>query len=386
MLPYRPDITFPHGVAHRHLSFLRQLDADFELRTIVCEPWENRLLPPDAVPARALPGGDRRVEFPSRYSMPALGRRVDTVSHYLRPGPPMHSRLFARALLPLIQDMRPDLVVLVGIHLSYLATLLSDTPSLAVIEEDPYRIPLNDPPNRREAVWRQVEAAKRRWLFGELSRRRVPVVVMCDEERRALSQLLPIERLHVVPHGVDGEYFRPDHCPAHRCDVAMVARLDRQRNADAALALFSDLLPGHRLELTAAGVLPMPRLERLRNHGVDVPGYLADVRPVYAGASVVVVPALANTGVKTGVLEAWAMGRPVVVSPACTVGLPVVHGENALIGSDFAEMTRHVQTLLGSTASREQLASAGRAMATQLGLDRGARAFSDLSVHTARVG
>src|SRR6185503_3776135 len=75
---------------------------------------------------------------------------------------------------------------------------------------------------------------------------------------------------------------------------------------------------------------------------------------------VVLVPATVGTGVKTTLLQAWAMGRPVVATPQSAQGVRAVHGENLLIGRTTADLVTHCADLSMSADRRAHLATNGR--------------------------
>ena len=93
---------------------------------------------------------------------------------------------------------------------------------------------------------------------------------------------------------------------------------------------------------------------------MQVTGFVSDVRPYYARSKVVVVPSRHGGGVKTTVLQAWAMGCPVVATPFALTSLPAKHGENVLIGETTEELKIHISSLLASPDLRGRLGDAGR--------------------------
>jgi glycosyltransferase involved in cell wall biosynthesis len=73
-----------------------------------------------------------------------------------------------------------------------------------------------------------------------------------------------------------------------------------------------------------------------------VTGRVADVRPYLQHARVVVAPMRVARGIQNKVLEAMAMGRPVVVTAAASgalTGVPGVDYETADSADDFARAT-----------------------------------------------
>jgi glycosyltransferase involved in cell wall biosynthesis len=92
-------------------------------------------------------------------------------------------------------------------------------------------------------------------------------------------------------------------------------------------------------------------------------GFVEDLRPLYAGASVVAAPLEVSAGTNIKVLEAMAAGRTVVSTPVGCAGLGLEDGIDALIRGDWPSFADAVCALLGSAELRGQLAARARATA-----------------------
>jgi glycosyltransferase involved in cell wall biosynthesis len=68
-----------------------------------------------------------------------------------------------------------------------------------------------------------------------------------------------------------------------------------------------------------------------RCKGVSVHGYVADIVPFWTSATALVVPLLSGGGVRVKILEAMAMGLPVISTTIGCEGLAVRNGEHLLI-------------------------------------------------------
>jgi glycosyltransferase involved in cell wall biosynthesis len=86
----------------------------------------------------------------------------------------------------------------------------------------------------------------------------------------------------------------------------------------------------------------------------------ADLRPLLAAATVAVVPARAGAGVPMKILEAWAVGVPVIAHPWSAAGAGAVPGEDLLTAETPAEWLAALARLLGSPDDRRRLAAGGR--------------------------
>src|SRR5436190_22261038 len=97
--------------------------------------------------------------------------------------------------------------------------------------------------------------------------------------------------------------------------------------------------------------------------GVDVTGYVDDVRPLMREAACHVVPLRAGGGTRLKILNSWAMGKPVVTTSIGCEGLDAVDGTNILIRDDPKDFATAMLAGLGDPALARRLGEAGRATA-----------------------
>jgi glycosyltransferase involved in cell wall biosynthesis len=113
----------------------------------------------------------------------------------------------------------------------------------------------------------------------------------------------------------------------------------------------------HEYFLDYHGSQVKPRLDQ---PGVEVEGFVADVRGAYERAAVVVAPLVVSAGTNLKILEAMACGRPVVSTPAGVNGLDLVPGKDFMLVHTAGEMAAAIGNLLASPAECHRLAAAAR--------------------------
>ncbi len=175
--------------------------------------------------------------------------------------------------------------------------------------------------------------------------------------------------IHVIPNGVDLEYFEPAR-PSGRGyipnRIVFTGNMSYRPNVDAVQHLVSAVLPRVRREipdvqLCIVGMDPTPAVRRLADEDrVVVTGRVDDVRPYLDSAAVAVAPLRVARGLQNKVLEAMAMRVPVVASPAAFEGISAVAGRDLLVAAGPDEFSRTIVTLLRDPAVRERYAAAGR--------------------------
>ncbi len=137
-------------------------------------------------------------------------------------------------------------------------------------------------------------------------------------------------RVAVVENGIDARHFAPDAVLAPLDPqgplIVFTGQMDYRPNIDAALWFARDVMPAVRRRHPSArfaivGRAPTAAVRALAGEGVIVTGAVPDTRPWLAAASVCVAPPARARGVQNKVLEAMAMARPVIASPAAADGI-----------------------------------------------------------------
>ena len=110
-----------------------------------------------------------------------------------------------------------------------------------------------------------------------------------------------------------------------------------------------------KTKLYLVGKDPAPVIGALQGPNVVVTGYVDDVRPYLSRASVFVCPMRKGAGIKNKILQAWAMGKPVVATPIALGGLKSEVGESVLVASDPKEFAKLVIMLLSDKQQRQSI-------------------------------
>jgi sugar transferase (PEP-CTERM/EpsH1 system associated) len=249
--------------------------------------------------------------------------------------------------------------------------------------------------NVESEIWRRhaetTTGALSKWLYGAQYRRMLRyegdslrrfdgVLAVSDADRETFDRIYPgaIRRpVHVVPTGVDTEYFEPSAGPripnpeSQIPSLIFTGSMDWLPNEDAMLFFSRDILPKIRAEvpnvqLAIVGRAPTPAVKQLGEQpGVNVTGRVDDVRPSMRDAAVYVVPLRIGGGTRLKIFEAMAMGKAVVSTTVGAEGLPVVNGEHVVLADDPTAFARAVVDLLRDAPRRRQLEAAARTLVVE---------------------
>lgn len=195
--------------------------------------------------------------------------------------------------------------------------------------------------------------------------------------QQCLAAGIPPTRLVVIPDFVDCAHFDPDALPgrpdpAHPL-VVTVGRLSREKGHDVLLRsvpMVAAAVPQARFRICGTG----PEEGRLRQltdalniaDRVDFAGFVPDIRVAVAPAAVFAMPSRSE-GLGVAVLEAMAMGKPVVASDVGGLRESVCHGETGLrvAPEDPQALAEGLVALLCDPARASRMGAAGRARAVE---------------------
>jgi glycosyltransferase involved in cell wall biosynthesis len=124
----------------------------------------------------------------------------------------------------------------------------------------------------------------------------------------------------------------------------------RVREVDASLNL---RVCGSGLRRNAGGDLEIP--SSWRADGVEVVGFVDDLREAYARASAIIAPIVGGSGVRIKLLEAMSYGVPVVTTTDGASGLPLVHGRELVVADTPATFATELCALARSPARGDAL-------------------------------
>ena len=194
---------------------------------------------------------------------------------------------------------------------------------------------------------------------------------MCTATTRAEWETLEGYKTGVpadwFPNGVDSEYFAPANEPYDPDTIAFVGRMDYYPNQECMFDFCATTMPLLRarcpgLKLLIVGADPPPAVQRLgKRPGVTVTGSVPDVRPYLRRSALMVAPLNIARGTQNKILEAMAMGIPVVTSRIAAGGVDASDQAHFLVASTPQEYVTAILQVMENPAERTRLALAGRA-------------------------
>jgi len=168
------------------------------------------------------------------------------------------------------------------------------------------------------------------------------------------------------PNGVDADFFCPSGEPYDADTISFIGRMDYYPNQEC-MARFCEqiwpLLKARRpdMKLLIVGADPSPEMRKLGDlPGVTVTGSVPDVRPFIRRSALMVAPLNIARGTQNKILEAMAMGVPVVTSTIAAGGVDAESVQHFLVADTPEEYALAILQIVENPQERERLSSAGR--------------------------
>lgn len=189
-------------------------------------------------------------------------------------------------------------------------------------------------------------------------------LVVSPAEQRLVTAVTSPDRALMAPNCACVDEGRPGSAGPQR--VVFIGALNYVPNVDAVMTLAADIAPRvrgrlPRVDVLAAGREPHPSLVRLcRAAGVRVVANPARICAVCNESTILVSLLRFGAGTRIKLLDAMAVGLPVVASPLAAEGLDVEDGRELLLASTVDEACDAACALLESQDLRARLRRAGR--------------------------
>jgi glycosyltransferase involved in cell wall biosynthesis len=209
-------------------------------------------------------------------------------------------------------------------------------------------------------------------------------VYLCSaaDERRLLDQV-PGAWTAVVPNAADVEYYqpRPTDPPSDGRTVVYFGLLSTIPNVDGVTHFLQSIWPHIAAKHPEArckiiGGRPPASLLALAGPRIELTGFVPDLRPHLAAAAAVVVPLRLGGGTRLKIVEAMAMGKPIVSTTLGAEGIEAVPGRDLLIEDEPVAFADAVNRLLSAPDLAGRIGRAARQLAVgRYGWDGAAQAL-----------
>ncbi|MBL8241860.1 MAG: glycosyltransferase [Bryobacterales bacterium] len=356
-----PYLPFPlsHGGAVRMFNLMREAAREFNqiLLTFVDE------LAPPAPELKAICTEIILVRREGSHLLPS-SPRPDVVEEHDRPE-------FRAALAATLQKWRPQIVQLEFTQMGLYAPACRPAKTILVehdITLDLYNQLLQDKEDydTRHQYEKWVRFENQAWRDVDA------VVAMSAKD----CQTITTPNAHAILNGVDLSRFTPSTVEPEPNRILFIGSFAHLPNVMALHFFLKDAWPmirhkatlhviaGQRHEYFLARYQDRVQLD-LNDPNIQLDGFVSDVRQAYFQAAIIIAPLVASAGTNIKIMEAMAMRKAIVSTPAGINGLTLTHNKELLIASTGAEIAQAIERLIDNPSERKTLEAAARLAAEQ---------------------
>jgi len=205
------------------------------------------------------------------------------------------------------------------------------------------------------------------------------VLLLTNKDAQDYQVLLNGARVDTTSHGVDVDFYSPfKSVPRQDGRIIITGNMGYAPNIDAVQYFCRHIFPRvlkeePNAQLWIVGARPSRVVQKLANDKtVMVTGFVPDIRPYLAEAMVSVCPVRLSVGTLTKVLEALAMGTPVVTTTAGNNGINAVSGEHLYVADSPEDFANKVVALLRGECWQELFENGRRFVVEHFSWDKSA--------------
>lgn len=197
------------------------------------------------------------------------------------------------------------------------------------------------------------------------------VLLVAEEDVRSYSEFLPGAKVGRIPYGTDTTFFTSSSDVARKKGmIVLTGSMFYAPNIDAVNYFCREIFPLIRQRVPHAnlwlvGSDPAASVRKWgKIAGIHITGSVPDIRPYLNEAMVSVCPIRLKVGIQTKILEALAMGTPVVTTTAGSNGIGAVSGKHLYEADSPVEFADRVVALLNGE-EWSHLSTSGRSFVVE---------------------
>jgi GT2 family glycosyltransferase/MoaA/NifB/PqqE/SkfB family radical SAM enzyme len=268
-----------------------------------------------------------------------------------------------------IENERPvDIVHIESNELLYLLDYLKYTPAVYT-EHDISILSLRDSYYKKKNIFSFFDHLKKVHFHFSQFKKSDKIITLSREDEKILKEFSPEADINLIPTGVNLQHFSLNVNPKGANKLVFVGHYRHYPNEDAMVYFAKKVFPLIRkkvpeAELLLVGSDPTEAIKDIsRNKNIRLIGGVADVKPYLDKADVFVNYIRKSAGIKGKVLEAMAVGVPVVSTKSGSSGINAKPEKEILFADSPRGFARQVIRLLKDEGLRKKIVSNARVLA-----------------------
>ncbi|MCX6292630.1 MAG: glycosyltransferase [Bacteroidetes bacterium] len=168
------------------------------------------------------------------------------------------------------------------------------------------------------------------------------------------------EKIHVIPNGVDMDFYRPVKSEKNY-DLIFAGNMAYPPNVESALFIANEIMPllwkqNPEINLVIAGATPANEILKLQSEHIEVTGWVDDMRGYFSQSKIHLAPMLISIGLQNKILQAMAMKIPCVVSTLANNAINAPASDCVFIADSPSQYAEKIVLLLNDHVLYDQTA------------------------------
>lgn len=208
----------------------------------------------------------------------------------------------------------------------------------------------------------KIEGYKHKKYEEEIIKKFDKTLVISKREKELIQNKALLNKIIVSPNGVDCEYFHRTKDCIKGNKIIFVGLMSNYKNIDAVIYFYDKIFPQVKEKIPQAKFLVVgkdapKKIKEIakKDKNVILTGHVADIRPYYEEASVSVAPMRIGCGLQNKVLEALAMGVPVVATSKAMEGIELDADGTLYVQDDEQLFAEKIIEILQNGHDKEKL-------------------------------
>ncbi len=187
-----------------------------------------------------------------------------------------------------------------------------------------------------------------------------------EVDKKLALELSPTSKQIVSGPGIDDSYWVPDDTQERNPNELIIATVfSWKHNLDGLLWFIKNVLPIVRkqnpdISLSVIGKNIPDFLRNYKKEGVNVIGYVDDVRPYLSKAGIYIVPLFVGSGIRIKIIEAMAMKLPVLATSIAAEGINPKTENGIIICNNAKEFSDNIIELTTNFSMQKYLGENAR--------------------------
>jgi glycosyltransferase involved in cell wall biosynthesis len=268
-----------------------------------------------------------------------------------------------------IDEYNPDRVLGFGYDLiGYFGLLNTEIPKILDIIDDEILFLWRDIKNSNFSLNRWKNLIASIIIAKKYIRKCSAIITVSQEDTNHIKRISNFHNVHTIPNGVDFIYYCPDES-IKKVDgqIIFIGSMNWCPNRQAVNWFLKNCWDTILKNKSNATLIVIGKflqndfkqeLETYKN--VKAIGFVDDLRNYIRASEVSIAPMVSGSGIKNKILEAWALGQPVVATHLGAKGIFCKNEENILLANNSKLFSKQVIRLLSDKNLKDKIAKEGR--------------------------